>query len=332
MAVLTNTTVTYSRNGIKQDLNTIINNTSPSETPFLQLMKESSKKTTSINPQEQEETYSAGNPENAQLQGEADVAASVTLGRDLITVPCQIFADKRRISSTQEKTEMVGPSELTRMKIDLGVKLKRDREQAYLGNRASVLGAAGVAPKAAGILAMLTSNVNRGSGGANGGYNSGTTLFAAASNGTQRAITVDMIDSVARSIYDNGSEPMAIYTGTSVRSKISQLARTAANNITINQSQIARTQPAIINATVGLYLSDYGELGIFPIREETSGTDIKRNAIMISNSPIVTKTHEKYEFAPLPATSLLQTTYEGKIVQSFYCHQKAHGVIADLTF
>jgi hypothetical protein len=331
MAVPSNAALTYSRNGIKQDLNSVINNTSPSETPFLSLMKESKKKATTITPEEQEETYRAGNPANAQLQGEADVATTATLGRDLVTVPCQIFSEKRPISSTLQATEMVGPSELTRMKIDMGIGLKRDREQCYVSNRASVLPASGVAPNAAGIQAMLTTNTNRGLGGVNGGYNTGTKVFAAATNGTQRAITVALIDDVARKIYEAGSEPMAIYTGSSVRSQISALARTASNNIAVNHSVIAKKNPAIISASVGIYVTDYGELGLFPMRAETTGTSIARAAIMISDNPIVTKTHEPLAFEKLPKTSLLVDNYEAKIVQSFYCHQKAHGIIADLS-
>ncbi|MGL1218043.1 SU10 major capsid protein, partial [Vibrio parahaemolyticus] len=60
------------------------------------------------------------------------------------------------------------------------------------------------------LPSWLTTNVDRGAGGANGGYNAGTSLTVAATDGTTRAFTKALLDSVHQACYTAGGNPSVL--------------------------------------------------------------------------------------------------------------------------
>ena len=78
-------------------------------------------------------------------------------------------------------------------------------------NVASLAGNDTTGRQSAGFPAWLTSNDSRGAGGSDGGYNSGTGVVDAATNGTQRAFTKSILDTVIAATYVSGGEPSKMY-------------------------------------------------------------------------------------------------------------------------
>lgn len=88
------------------------------------------------------------------------------------------------------------------------IELRRDQEAICLGNQASVQdNGNNTAGKSAGIGSWLTSFTDRGAGGADGGFNTGTKVVDAMTAGATRAGTWEMIANGIEGVYLEGGNP-----------------------------------------------------------------------------------------------------------------------------
>ena len=79
-----------------------------------------------------------------------------------------------------------------------------------LSNNASVAGSTTVARRSGGFRAWLASNDDLGAGGSSGGFNSGTGVVDAATNGTQRTFTKTLLDNAIEATYKSGGNPTVL--------------------------------------------------------------------------------------------------------------------------
>lgn len=116
----------------------------------------------------------------------------------------QIFEKEGKFSNTQEAVDNAGNSEkISRKKITKGLALKTDVEFSIVTNNPSASGD----PRYSGSLpTWAETNVSRGAGGANGGFNDTTNLTVAPTDGTQRAFSKALLDDLLLSAYSSGAK------------------------------------------------------------------------------------------------------------------------------
>jgi hypothetical protein len=141
--------------------------------------------------------------------------------------------------------------------------LKRDVEKLMLGNSVVNSGAAGTARTTAGILAKLSTNIDKHSGGTNPTSAQAATGSTARSDGTARAATEALLKSVLKLCYDNsGDAPNQIICSSANKQKISTFGgRASATQVVALPSKADEVQ-----ANVSVYIGDFGTYAISPDR------------------------------------------------------------------
>jgi hypothetical protein len=223
MAQLAGTTDTYDLKGLREDLQNTIFMLTPEDTPLISNIGRD--KASATKHEWQTDVLAAPDTANAQIEGDeyvyADRPPTVRVGNYT-----QISRKPVLIAGTLEAVDKAGrASELKYQSIKAGKELKKDQEAIMLSNQASVAGSNSVARKLGGLAAWLTSNVSRGATGANGGYNTGTGLVVAATNGTQRAFTETLMKTAWQSAYVNGGNPRIAMMPVGQKSVFSSFAR-----------------------------------------------------------------------------------------------------------
>lgn len=155
---------------------------------------------------------------NAQIEGDEYSYAAPSATTRLKNY-AQISWKTGIVTETADVVDKAGrEKELTYQRVKRGVELRRDIEYVLLINQASVAGSDAVARQSAGFPAWLTSNDSRGVGGADGGYNTGTGIVDAATNGTQRAFTKAILDTIHEAAFKNGGNPNTLMVSPYVKS------------------------------------------------------------------------------------------------------------------
>ena len=132
--------------------------------------------------------------------------------------------------------------------------MKRDIEARLTGNFASVLGAAGTAGECAGVPAFITSNVSRGATGASGGYQTGTGLINAATDGTLRTVSETLFKDTIALAAIRGGKPNTIMVNAQMKQKISS----SFVGIATQYNNLNQSGKNTIVASADVYKSDFG--------------------------------------------------------------------------
>ncbi len=241
MAAPTNTLLTFSAVGNREDLLDKIFNISPVDTPFFSMIESSTAKATFH--EWQTEALNAA-AQNAQIQGD-----DVTFGSPIITTRVgnrtQIMRKDVIISGTQEAVDKAGRnSEMVRQMANKRKELYRDREFVLLSNQAPVTGNSATAPQLRPTLGWYSTNVSMGAGGVNG------TTTAARTDGTQRALTEAMFANGIQSAWTNGGKPSMVVTGPKQRTVIDGFNGGATKFYSIEDKKLA--------ATIQVYEGSFG--------------------------------------------------------------------------
>lgn len=256
MAVPTNTIQNVARVGVREDLSNKIAELFPDDTPFQNAIGTS--RISNTYTEWQTDSLAAADHTNAAIQGD-DLANGSRANTTRVGTHTQIFTKVVGASTTVEWTNKAGrKSELARELMKAGREMMTDREKRCLGNYASVAAAAGVAGQTAGALAWLTSNTSLGATGANGGFSAG--IVAAATNGTQRAYTEDLLKTVLQSIWVSGGNPKMVFTNGTQKQTEAGFAGLA------QQRRETGNKRATIVAGADIYVSDFGEVQFVPDR------------------------------------------------------------------
>lgn len=266
MAVPAGTLQTFSMVGIREDLSDTISNISPTETPFYSMCKKG--KTGSRTPEWQKDTLANPDPTNAVIEGDDP-------GNDTLTSPTrlknvvQLFDKVAQVSTTAQAVNTAGrANELKYQVAKKSKEIKRDIEVVITGNFASVLGASGTAGKTGGAEAWLETNVSRDAGGSDGGFNTGTGIVDAATDGSTRAFTETLLKSAIKDSWDSGGEPRLIM----VNGDLKQTASSFAGIATLYRDTAGSMKQASIVGAADVYVSDFGEHKIVPNRFMSAGT------------------------------------------------------------
>ena len=313
---------TYDAIGNREELADIIYMISPEDTPLTTLIGRSGVATT--HPEWQTDTL-ATPAANAVVEGDswafADFDPTTRVGNYT-----QISDKKFQVSRTQENTDKAGRrSELGRERRKKGVELRKDMEFSNVNNQASVAGNATTPRISGGFPAWLTSNTSRGATGADGGFNSGTGVVDAATNGTQRAFARDQLDEVIQKAYESGGNPNSI-----VLSPYAKRVFSAFTGITDLRSDVRGTEQATIFAGADMYRSDFGVHTVIPNRVMGVSADVARNVFVVTPDMASCGIFDDIQEHRAAKTSdadkrVLNVEYSLRMN-----NESAHGVVADI--
>jgi hypothetical protein len=309
MAKVTNAFDTYTATADREDLSNIIYNISPQQTPFMSSIGTRNVKNVVFDWQ----TENLPTPSGAgQLEGfELSRAASTATTRQ--SNVCQISYRDATVTGSQEASDAAGKkSEMAHQLAIMAKALKRDMEEALCQKGAKTTGNATTARVTGGFESWITSNDSRGTGGASTGGG------AAPTDGTQRALTEDLLKDVLQLMFANGAEPSLAIAGPVNKQKISGFT---------GRSQARQFVDAnTVEASVAIYSSDFGELKIVP-----SNRSRERSLLLVDPEFAKVSYLRNFETIDIATIGDAQT----KMIVAEYglevSNEAAHGIVADLT-
>lgn len=253
MTQATNTFDTYDAVGIREDLQDVIYSISPTETPFMSAAAREQVKNTFH--EWQTDSLAAAVTNNAVIEGdEATLDASTATSR--IGNYTQIMDKTVVITGTQEAVDKAGrASELAYQIAKKSKELKRDIESTLLTNQARAVGSSSAARTFASMGAWIATNSNKASDGTDPTASDGSD---ARNDGTQRALTEDMLKDVIKGTWNAGGNPSVIMVGPFNKQKIS--------GFTGGNTRFDASEDKTLYTSIDVYSSDFGDLEVVPNR------------------------------------------------------------------
>ena len=264
MAQPSNTLDSYDVKGIREDLENVIYDISPEETPFYSSLK----KVKASNTYHEWQTDSLrSSAANAHIEGDDTVGEARTATTRLGNYT-QIFKNSVIIPDTDEGLDKAGrAAEMAYQVLKIAKEQKLDIEKALFDNNKYEVGSASAARELAGCGAYVSSNVANigGSGGANPtGSVPGNT---ARTDGTATVFSQADFDTVMQGIWESGGNPDTVYLSAFQMNKA--LDFTGYNN---QRSHIEATSKTVVKA-VDIYVTPWGTVEFTPSRENR-GRDV----------------------------------------------------------
>jgi hypothetical protein len=259
-----NTFDSYDVKGIREDLENVIYDISPEETPFYSSLK----KVKASNTYHEWQTDSLrSSAANAHIEGD-DTAGEARTATTRLGNYTQIFKNAVIIPDTDEGLDKAGrAAEMAYQVLKIAKEQKLDIEKALFDNNKYEVGSASAARELAGCGAYVKSNVANigGSGGANPtGAVPGNT---ARTDGTATVFTQADFDTVMQGIWESGGNPDTVYL--SAFQMNLALGFTGYNN---QRSHIEATSKTVVKA-VDIYVTPWGTVEFTPSRENR-GRDV----------------------------------------------------------
>lgn len=274
MAAIANTFLTTSAVGNREELSDVVSRITPEDTPIYSMIQKG--KCESVHPEWETDDLAAP-AENIVPEGEE-------YNFDTVTPPTrmgdytQILRKDWIISNTQEVVSEAGNIQKRKMqKLKKGIEIRKDVEFGIVTTNASV---GGSVREFGSLNTWITTNVSRGSGGANGGFNSGTGLTTAPTSGTQRAFTKTLLDTVMSSGYTNGANFKSLVVSPYVKSVF--VTFMSDTNVAAFRYDVSRSgQSSTIYSNADYYEGPFGKIAVVPNRVMAGSATLARNAFLI---------------------------------------------------
>lgn len=265
MALTTGGFTTFDAIGNREDLSDEIYRIDREETPIVTAVGRST--ATAVLHEWQTDALAAVDTSNAVLEG-----GDVTPATSAPTVRLQNYVQTSQkswaISRIQRRIDTAGrEDEYDYQRFKRGLELRRDIEAIIAGNQGYVAGDTTTARKTRSIESFLTSNTNRGSGGADA--TAATAAATDATTGDRRAFTEAHLKAVLKSMYDNGGmrkNGIKVWVGSFNKQAVSDFTGRASARQNIAQTRI--------QAAAELYASDFGTVEVIPNVHQRSRTAI----------------------------------------------------------
>ncbi len=250
---------TYRSVGIREDLLDVIEDISPTDTPFCSNIGSGTSKGTFH--EWQKDSLAA--PSDSPVAEGADAAPAAVTPTTRLGNYCQINEKSYVISGSDLKADNAGRGvEMAYQEAKKGLELRKDVEYAMVGvNKARSAGVgnnpgAAAARESASVLSWIATNESVGATGV-APTGDGTDTRT---DGTQRTFTEAMLEDVIDQCYLSGANPNVIMTNTVQKRVISGSFTGRASSVDATD-----THKKIVNA-VDFYESDYGVMSIVPNR------------------------------------------------------------------
>jgi hypothetical protein len=318
MAIVSNTFLTYSAKGIREDLSNVITNIAPEETPFMSNIGRETVTNTLF--EFQTDTLAAA-AANAQLEGDDVASFDAVVATVRVQNYCQISRKTIILSATEEVVNKAGRrSELAYQIAKRGSELKRDQEFIMLANTGAVSGDSTTARKTASLTAFLKTNIDFDT--TNGASPTYTTLPSAArTDGTVRTFTETILKNVIQKVWTAGGTPKILMVGPVNKQRVSGFAGIASSRFNIDGG----AKPATLVGAVDLYVSDFGNVAVIANRFQR-----ERDAFVLDPDyakMVVLRPYQQIELAKTGDADkrMLLVEYGLKVLA-----ENAHGLAADL--
>ena len=267
MAQPSNTFDSYDAKGIREDLENVIYDISPEETPFYSSLKKVSASNTFHEWQTDALRSSAS---NAHIEGD-DTTANAMTATTRMGNYTQIFKNAVIIPDTDAGLDKAGrATEMAYQTLKIAKEQKLDIEKALFDNNAHVAGSASVARELAGVPTFINSNIgNIGTSGVNPESVSGWTVPGSKprTDGTATVFAQADFDSTMQSIWEAGGRPDTVYLSAFQMNKA--LGFTGNNN---QRSTVKAESEGVINH-MDVYVTPWGTVEFTPTRENR-GRDV----------------------------------------------------------
>ena len=260
MAQPTNTFDSYDAKGLKEDLEDVIYDVSPEETPFYTACAKV-KATNTLHEWQTDTLRSSA--VNAHIEGDDTVAEARTATVRLQNYS-QIFKNAVVIAGTEDILDKAGRAkEMAYQVMKIAKEQKLDIEKALFASQARVIGSATAARKLAGAPAWMTTNVNfvSASSGANP---TGDGTNTRTDSGAPTAFTQAKFDDVMQDIWSSGGKPDTVY--------LSSYQMNIALGFTGNNNQRSAVQAGDekVIKSLAVYVTPWGTVEFKPTRENRS--------------------------------------------------------------
>ena len=319
MAQLANVFSTYDNTGIREDLANIIENISPTDTPFMSAIGRTT--ATQTNHEWMTDTLAAASDTNAAIEGDESTIAAATGPRRLGN-RTQISTKVVHTTTTNDWVSKAGRpgTELAYRIEKAGKELKRDMEAILSRNKPLAVGSDAAARTLASFETWIQTNDSRGAPGADAANTNGQPDAAAApTDGTQRPYTEDLLKTVLQSIFTNGGEPsIAIHGPTQKR---------VSSTFTGNSTRMQNTAESNVLATsYKVYESDWGQLTFVPSRFNRD-----RSVLILDPSKWALAIGEDFRMKPLAETGLSNKRLMWIEYTLQANNEASSGIVADLS-
>lgn len=317
MAVTANTNETYDVTTIREDLSEAMASISPTDTIAMSTLGTRNVDNTYF---EWSEVDLQAAATNTKIEGDSGLANDAPHNAVRKGNYTNISAKVVEVSDTANSVNGVANAQTVAKQVAYALSaLKRDMEKMTLDNVSANAGASGTARVTAGIPAFLTTNTERGAGGADGttsGAGSAGYPNAAATDGTARAITETLLKSVIASCWDEGADPSVVLCGSSQKQTIS--------TFTGNATRYKEAEDSKLNAAIDVYISDFGELQIVPARHIRA-----RDVLVLDPNYASIAYLQTAQQKPLARTGLAERRLISAEWGVQVTSEKAHGIVAD---
>lgn len=260
MALVSGTMTRYDANALREDLSDVIYDISPEETPFISSASREDVDQTLF--EWQTDSLASADTGNAQLEGD-DASFTTPSATTRVGNYTQISRKTLILSGTLEEVDKAGRrSELAYQIAKRGRELRRDMEAIALENLAGDGGGASTARQTATLNAWLQTNTDREATGADSGHTSGVPT-SAATDGSTRAFTETILQSVAEDCWTNGGDPSMLMVGPFNKGVVSGFTGVVTRNFDMSNTD---PEPTAVIAAVDVYVHDFGTLRVIPNR------------------------------------------------------------------
>lgn len=258
MAQPTNTFDSYDAVGIREDLQDVIYDISPEETPFYSACQKA--KATNTFHEWQTDALRAS-AANAHIEGDA-TSAEARSATSRLGNYTQIFKNAVVVPDTDEGLKKAGrAAEIAYQTLKIAREQKLDIEKALFDNNARAAGNSTTARELAGAPSWLITNVDLQSG--NSGANpTGDGTDARTDDGTPTAFSQTKFDDVMQSIWEQGGKPDVCY--------LSAFQMSKALGFVGNNNQRNTTESSRVSNNVDVYMTPWGSVEFVPCRENRS--------------------------------------------------------------
>ena len=246
----------YDAKGIREDLEDMIYDISPTETPFVRAIERV--KADNTFHEWQTDALASADKDNAAVEGD-EVTADAITATARVGNYTQILDKTIIVTSTQRAVRTAGrKDELAYQVAKAGREIKRDIEAAISQNNHALAGDDATARKLGGAEVWIGTNDQNGSGGSTTVTSSGAPTATKLTDGTQRVFTEDLFSAGISAAWDQGGSPTLVLAGSFNKRKISTFTGNATKTIDMSEQELV--------AGVDVYISDFGRHRIVPSR------------------------------------------------------------------
>lgn len=248
-SLLTGSTVKVAENVIDR-----IFNFNPDDAPLISMIERTNIENVYF--EWQRDSYRTPDPTRAAIEG-ADASYAAQTQPGLLNNRTQIFQDTVSVANTTQAVKKYGrEDELKRLRMKKMIELKRDIEAAAIASGATVTGTSGVAGRLRGLYGFITNDTL-----GVGGVSPDPTTNTAPTNGTDRALTEQMIKDGLQSCYENGGSGSILLCSPAHKVKISSFGSNVQKT-----NEVGGRSAAVVNVAFDFYRNDFGVTKVMPNR------------------------------------------------------------------